>query len=304
MSYPKPLQEKTLERRWAQTGLPGETIQFIRDFVEAAAELYGYIEAQALWNIYRSLVETEDVPYFHKKDLFAAMGLLRREEHNYFVFEVDELFDLERDDKKRFVVNKKLVRKGYDKFELFYSLYENTRNVDYFVPYDFLMVPSVMTDAEEALLLFLSRLKSVEGPCKGKRLAQFTYHEGVGLHPTEDEGTAAEYVFDNYVFDCTLGFWSPIEEIQEMVDLLEQVGIRLSKQQFEKLVSLLMDVNNRHCSWFLRGNSPMQVSRSQTPGQQPTISFGPGIKKAVAEGTLDKEELEAGLAKMGIQWTW
>lgn len=45
MSYPKPLSEKSLQRKYAEAGLSEEKAGFLRDFFTACTNLYGALYA-------------------------------------------------------------------------------------------------------------------------------------------------------------------------------------------------------------------------------------------------------------------
>ena len=64
-----------------------------------------------------------------------------------------------------------------------------------------------------------------------------------------------------------------------------------------KLVSAF---HNNSRLWGLSGWKPVELARMTLSRGLPAISFGPGLQKAFADGTMNKEELIEGIRKLGL----
>lgn len=193
MSYPKPLSEKTLARKYAEAGLTTKQKDFLHAFFDAAVNLYGTVPIRHLWEIYKDLSTRIDIPSIRQKDLVAFSGIARREEHSYYVFEEDELYDLDTEEPSkpldRELVAREIMGSGYGKRMVYYQLTDAQTDKPYFIPDDFLTYATTkqLSREEKKLKDFLGRLKAdakelvdMSGHKKksnhvGKRLSEFSF---------------------------------------------------------------------------------------------------------------------------------
>ena len=68
----------------------------------------------------------------------------------------------------------------------------------------------------------------------------------------------------------------------------------------EKLLELVSAYHNNSRLWGLSGWKPVELAQMTLSRGMPTISFGPGLQKAFADGTMNKEELIEGIRKLGL----
>jgi len=139
MSYPKPLSEKSLIRRYNDAGITENQVSFLKKFFAASANLYGAITAEEAWNVYSELSsKTETVP-LRKREMYDALGILRRETVPFFVFEVDEVYiGAERTDDDRLIVLRSLVSSGREKYIQIHRLLDFSEGKPFFIPANFL----------------------------------------------------------------------------------------------------------------------------------------------------------------------
>ena len=189
MSYPKYLSVKSLEKRYRDSGISESKIQFLKDLCLSGVDLYGAIHAEQLWDVYKELSEKTAVLKIQRKELYTALGIFRREELPYFVFEADEVYTEEPPTEKyRLLVSKRLVHSGYGKFTSLYRLIENALDKPYFVPANLLEYKDpVRDDRKEKLISWLSELSCTQTefetsygktyPCAytGKKLGEFSF---------------------------------------------------------------------------------------------------------------------------------
>ena len=81
---------------------------------------------------------------------------------------------------------------------------------------------------------------------------------------------------------------------------LSEVGVELTEKQLNQLLNLVMACHNSNHLWCLAGWSPQDLARRSRPGGPTAISFGPGLQKTFADGTMDMDELVKGLREMGL----
>ncbi len=329
MQYPKPLSEKSIAKLYEQSKLSVEARDFLHRLFAACANLYGIIAMRSVWKIYQEL---KNVPKLHRKDLLAFSTIARREKQPYFVFEIEEL-DKEKphNELDRHIVSKELLAKGYWKFRPLYELLAltNVGERTYCIPDDFLsFAEPTPSDAETALLNFLSGLTSTADECtstcgksipnenKGKKLGEFSfmnYYERFEVDWLKNpkakaallehySGTEAEKIMRFYKRKNNISFSTPTETLQWILDELNEVGVRMKESQVKELMRLIMDYHNNSRLWCLSGWKPSELAQRSSRGKGPmSISFGPNIQKAFADGSLDRNELVRAIQKLGLK---
>ena len=330
MSYPKPLQEKTIRRRYNEAGITSEQISFLHRFFTACSNLYGALCAYDAWEIYKKLVAKTQVVQLHRKDLYAALGILRRETVPYYVYEEDEVYsDGKREDKLRVIANRDLISPGYGKFAEMYHVMDTSAGKPFYVPSDLLEYEVMpQSEQEKTLLRTLEGMKvtssiykspsgkSFRRKNKGKYLGDFSYDSAIDeifsklsngaldvpeSGKSEDSVSAAQYLVDKLKHENSVGYFSPGDIFKEFFDNLSMIGVELrSETQASALMKLIADMWNNQHIWCNRGWTPSELyARSQRSGM-PTISFGPGMQKSFADGSINKQDLTDWLTKHGF----
>ncbi|MDO4486287.1 MAG: hypothetical protein Q4C46_06795 [Bacillota bacterium] len=336
--YPKPLSEKSIAKLYDKAGLNEKKISFLHDFFTAAANLYGAFPVAHIWEVYKELSEKIEVPKLKRKEIVEAAGIMRRESMCFYVFEIDELYSKEkRSELNREVVHKDLINVGYGKYMLYYRFCESQNNVPYYVPEDFLRFKRIEKSNEEKALLkfignlvvendsFTDRYNDNVCPCKapkGRKLKSFSFmnrHEEFELryakgeiqgnkgrpdvvsHLTKEYSCSeAEKIVRTLKRNSSYGVIDSMAEIKGVFDELNEVGVSLTQAKSEKLLGLINDFHNNSHHMCIRGWKPVELAaRREIPT---AISFGPRIKKAIAEGKMDKEELIEGISSIGFNY--
>ena len=326
MSYPKPLSEKSLKRLYTQASLSTEACDFLHSLFAACTNLYGAIALRDVWSIYQEL--KRDAPRIHKRDLIAFSAIVRREVQPYRVYEIEELYTEEpHNDLDRHIVSKELIGAGYGKMFSFYALMEELSDQPYCVPDNFLSyaVPSA-TAEENSLSDFIGNLKSTAKECapkqrkpypnenRGKKLREFSflnlneqfnleyYKKVPATHSAlleEYSGTEAEKIMRSYRLTENVGYLRTTDMIQDVLTELSEAGVRLTEAQHSTLMRLMMQYHNGSRLWCLRGWTPNELAAMYGNTGAPSISFGPGIQKMFADGTMDKNELVRKIKELG-----
>ena len=326
MSYPKPLSEKSLERLYTQAGLSTEACDFLHSLFAACANLYGAIALRDVWSVYQEL--KSGAPRIHRRDLIAFSTIVRREVQPYRVYEIEELYTEEpHNDLDRHIVSKELIGAGYGKMFSFYALMDELGNQPYCVPEYFLSYAVSSASAEESVLSnFIGNLKSTAKECapkqrktypnenRGKKLSEFSFlnlNEQFNLEyykkvPAtysalleEYSGTEAEKIMRSYRRTENIGYLRTTDMIQNVLIELCEVGVRLTETQHSTLMRLMMQYHNGSRLWCLRGWTPNELAAMHGNTGAPSISFGPDIQEAFADGTMDKNELVRKIKELG-----
>ena len=326
MSYPKPLSEKSLNRLYMQAGLSTEACDFLHSLFAACANLYGAIALRDVWSVYQEL--KSGAPRIHRRDLIAFSTIVRREVQPYRVYEIEELYTEEpHNDLDRHIVSKELIGAGYGKMFSFYALMDELGNQPYCVPEYFLSYAVSSASAEEsALSNFIGNLKSTAKECapkqrktypnenRGKKLSEFSflnldeqfnleYYKKVPATYSalleEYSGTEAEKIMRSYRRTENIGYLRTTDMIQNVLIELCEVGVRLTETQHSTLMRLMMQYHNGSRLWCLRGWTPNELAAMHGNTGAPSISFGPGIQEAFADGTMDKNELVRKIKDLG-----
>ena len=326
MSYPKPLSEKSLNRLYMQAGLSTEACDFLHSLFAACANLYGAIALRDVWSVYQEL--KSGAPRIHRRDLIAFSSIVRREVQPYRVYEIEELYTEEpHNDLDRHIVSKELIGAGYGKMFSFYALMDELGNQPYCVPEYFLSYAVSSASAEESVLSnFIENLKSTAKECapkqrktypnenRGKKLSEFSflnldeqfnleyYKKVPATHSAlleEYSGTEAEKIMRSYRRTENIGYLRTTDMIQNVLIELCEVGVRLTETQHSTLMRLMMQYHNGSRLWCLRGWTPNELAAMHGNTGAPSISFGPGIQEAFADGIMDKNELVRKIKELG-----
>lgn len=322
MPYPKPLSQKSIDRLYSEANLNENQIRFIRSFATACANLYGAIFADDAWKIYLELSKKKETVRLHRGDMYAALGILRREVLPFYVFEIDEVYSGEnREDKFRLIASRELVGTGQRRFSELYSVMEASADKPYYVPNDFLdYVVIPQSKYERELLNVLENLKCTASehetrwgtvrPCKykGKHLKDFSYigdyeefelqrlrgeidgYKGDDKKAADFEKkinsiNAAQYLVNEIKRFNTVGDLSPSEIIQYFIDDLTEMGVEPSVKKVNEIMNAVMNMSNNQHLWCLRGWTPIELGMASDGVGQTTISFDPGLQKGISTKT-------------------
>lgn len=177
-SLPKPLSEKSIRKML--DGWKPETVDTLHAYYAAFSNLYGAIMLSDAWKLMKSYE-----PKITKKEFMDFSSIARRENLPYYILEIDELYseELRISEVQRFIINKKLVSDGHERFFQIYDLIETQlKGKDTFYR------PVKMTDFSEdiesaewtELREFVGNLKDKDGVKLSEHFG-LTYSEKINL---------------------------------------------------------------------------------------------------------------------------
>ena len=340
MSYPKPLSQKTLDKMYKESNLSEEKIVFLRKLFDSASALYGIIPLCDLWEVYKEYSQKAEAVKIHRKDILSFSSIARREVHDYYIYEIDELYIAEKKtDQERYIINHEIL--DFLSIHVFHQLDEMVSNKPYYVPENLLEYKGhVVTEEEKRLFQYIENLRadspvltkrynkeiSKPSPHQGKKLKDFSYLtdseqfeldwvsgkcEGGPKTAQEKKikefwafhsGNAAEKIFRRQRILLFCGLLSTSRLISSFIEDLQETGVILSEKQLNMLISLYMEFNNNSHLYSNRGWTPNELSRiTMSDYKGPiTMSLGPGIIKAAKEGKFSLDELKSKIKAMGF----
>ena len=112
-------------------------------------------------------------------------------------------------------------------------------------------------------------------------------------------GTEAEKTLRHFKRAENINPGAMTKHLEYIMEELEEAGVCLTDKQLEKLLKLVSAFHNNSRLWGLSGWKPVELARMTLSRGLPAISFGPGLQKAFADGTMNKELIE-GIRKLGL----
>ena len=205
----KPLSPKSLEKKYAELGLPKAKTDLLHDYFLCFANLYGMLEMREAWDVFKHFEGNK----IRKKDFIAFSGIVQREpDLSYTILELNEVYANEPAGMSdmRLIVNNDLIGFGYNKFSRIYVLADLSADKPFWLPdskeelFAFMTDQFYLSPEGKKMAEFLSKLKTdgvfkkydgtplgeildIDGnPVKGKHLSDFVFY-------THDEQFAIDY---------------------------------------------------------------------------------------------------------------
>lgn len=337
MSYPKPLSEKTLKNMLVKLDISEEKAEFLERFYLACVNLYGNVIVGHLWGIYKELPDSSKMTGIRRKDIISYSSVARRSDVPYYVYELDELYTEEErvEEERELVLKDFVIYTGEKRF--YYWNSDAQGNKPYYIPDDLLSYAEPkMNKWDIRFIDYLKELRVTErytydingtrtnNPNMGKKLMNFSYTDIIDSRLIEyfnnqsdknpfkkkvlnnlrkdSSKNAAQKLFDEFKWNINFINGTDFRALHILMDELEEMGVRVSEKQLEKIIKLATDVNNNSNLWCNRGWSPDEMNRKFSGGRPESASFGPGLKKMIEDGEISKEELIEKLHEMGIKF--
>lgn len=309
MAYPKPLSQKTIERKLKDWD--SKKVDELHAYYAALSNFYGVIMLNEAWSILRVYK-----PGFHKREFYEFSDIARREEVPYYVYELTELFDNDEEEnvvKNRLIVNKALVTFGYGKFWKVYAVNDGRDRIDQpYVPKDLLKYKDINPIEENTAFSKLKKLINSIKTVDGNELSNYIFINtseqfNIDYHKAEH---MKRRLMANYSRPCAEKLLEYVKKeilvgnfrMQWFFNELDKVDAELSEKQFNKIASLCMEINNNSNLWVNFGWKPSDLSKQRGRSGIESMSFGPGLMKLIEDGDISKQELLDRLNKLGIRY--
>ena len=275
IDFPEPYKRRDLNSKYREIPLKDTTSRQLRKYFNAMANLYGIIPLRKAYEIISS-----QSPKLVTRDEFLAFSEIARHEcEDYYILGLDELYvdGKLKDVLDREIIDVSLIGDGLDRY---HALLKSQQGKPYYVP------------------------------SKAQLLA---YDDAFYCEPTEETNQMREFIETR----LQLPEWKKAEVFDELV-----FGIRCADADFPQVQERLtaMGVHfprRRDFQTFIEryqafhNTTRMQSNRGSTPNelfdllpreeQMPqTLSLGPNIKKALAEGSMNAEELRRGIMEADL----
>lgn len=270
VSLPEVYSRRKLNALYREIPLKDTTSRLLRKYFNAMANLYGIIPLRKAYEI----ISAQCRHPVSKEDFLAFSEIARHECEEYYLLGADELYPgrKQTDALDREIIDIMLVDGDLNAYQ---EMRRSQGGKPYYIPdktellaFDdpFYCEP---TPAADALLQFMERC----------------------LRLKHDRAAAllAELVYAVRCLDAG---------ISEVMARLESLGIRFRhRRDAERFCALYQEFHNHTRMQCNRGYTPEELLSVQLPAARvpKSLSLGPNIKKALADGTMDAASLEKGL---------
>ena len=305
MTYPRPLSGKSINKLFESWKT--ETVEVLHRYYEAFALLYGSIQLADAWKIFKQFE-----PKIHKKQFIEFSTIVRRENVPYYIFEIDEIYcDERRFETERYIVNREIILSGYGKYRWLYMIDEEQCGKPYYAGNDLLEVAKHRW-YDQKIRQFINNMMFTQGENAGKRFNEayfLTELEKFNLEYYKSETKRAEIrkqaeiPFSEKLMKRIIYYTEFTKSsVSNIIDYLKENDyVFESDEKVNEFIELLQEFNNKSHLWKNCGNTPEELFALHASQMPQSISFGPGIQKAFADGTIDREELIRKIKKMGIE---
>ena len=269
IDFPEPYKRRELNAKYREIPLKDTTSRQLRKYFNAMANLYGIIPLRKAYEIISS-----QSPKLVTRDEFLAFAEIARHEcEDYYILGLDELYvdGKLKDVLDREIIDVSLIGDGLDRY---HALLKSQRGKPYYVP------------------------------SKAQLLA---YDDAFYCEPTEEtnqmrlqlpEWKKAD-VFDELVF----GIRCADADFPQVQERLTAMGVHFPRRKdFQTFIERYQAFHNTTRMQSNRGYTPNELLDLLPREEQmpQTLSFGPNIRKALAEGSMDAEELRRGIMEADL----
>lgn len=336
----KPLSEKTLRRKYDEAGLSQDKIDLLHKYFNCFSNLYGCILLKDAWEVFRhyeglGYIRKKEFVAFSgitQREVQSYKILDMKE-----VYSAEENCT----EMDRFIVNDFLIGVNYYKFRALWDLEDTKTNTRYFTPEkeEFFKFETEQLWANakgRELKNFIENLRSggtKVNPRTGNRelitdldgnsvknkylkdFKMFTSEEAFFIDYEKRDSFKKKLIEEYSISAADKVLWyikrfiqvgsftgSPAQDLQYVFEVLDKdFGVMMTQKDAERFIRLYMEFSNSSNRWSTCGWKPAELRTSRGGGIPTAMTFGPGMQKAFADGTLDREEIAAKLKGMGIE---
>lgn len=274
IEIPETYTRRELNAMYREIPLKDTTSRLLRKYFNAMANLYGIIPLRKAWEI----VSSQSPKLTSKSEFFAFAEVARHECEDYCIMKDTELYT---DGKPTGRLDWKIIDISllYDDDDALNEVEICQQGKDYFIP------------PKTELLRYSDSSYCAPTP-QTIRMRNFLSKT---LHLDERK---ADIAFENILsYTRCLG-----GGLQKAVDIIEMTGAVFSDRTLSEFASIHQDFNNNTRMQHNRGYTPNEINAMMKPEDRlpKSISLGPHIRQALADGTMDAKELRRGILTMEL----
>lgn len=274
IEIPETYSRRKLNAMYREIPLKDTTSRLLRKYFNAMANLYGIIPLRKAWEI----VSSQSPNLVSKTEFFAFVEIARHECEDYCIMKDTELYT---DGKPMGRLDWKIIGVSllYDDSDALNEVESGQQGKPYFIP-------------PKAALLAYHDSAYCEPTQQAKNLKDFLSQT---LHFSDRD---ANIVFDDillYTRCLNLG-------LQEIIHELEQFGAVLDRNMLRDFVTIYQEFSNNTRMQCNRGYTPNELFTMKKPEDRipKSFSFGPNIRKALTDGTMDADEFRQSILTMEL----
>lgn len=297
MIMKKPYARSTITKKYRATGVPSDTIDQVKDYIDACANFYYLLEMDEAKRIILDCVDIIEEQFdtllpFLARDIDLEGYIVRESE--FFSDGTDDLY----------LISKEYLCVDNDECD-FEEFWDNHDDPDYDGPMplieDWDRIPPLyhLREGKKLFvpddLIHYSDPEYYESTPQTRALEAFirpklTKRSKKSIYTEEEYKTVIghDLVMElvGFVKDPNI---MPTAGLQKAVDLLTAF-LDLDDKSFRRLADLFFDLSNHTRLPMNKGYTPRELSATRRGGPA-SISFGPGIQEALRSGDLDADEL-------------
>lgn len=274
VQIPEDYSRRKLNALYREVPLKDATSRLLRKYFNAMANLYGVVPLGKAFEI----IDNQNPGLVTKEEFFAFAEIARHECEDYCILRNDELY-LDGKDTGRLdwlLIDIPLL---CDNDNALREVRTCQQGKGYYIP-------------KKTELLRYDDSAYCEPTPQARRLRDFlsgTLH----LDPQDAETAFEEILLQTR---CLGG------GLQAMIDVVEDVGGTFSDKQMTEFVAIQQEFNNNTRMHHNRGYTPNEILAMTKPEDKElkSLSFGPGIRKSLADGTMDPDRLRHDILTMEV----
>lgn len=255
--------------------LKDTTSRLMRKYFSAMANLYGIITLEKAYEII-----TDQCPsLITQKEFFAFAEIARHEDSAYFILgQCDLYFNVTNTPFKEYeIIDAALI--ADDELELYHGTLYCQQEKPFYIP-------------KKSKLLLYADDTYCEETAELSALRSF-FLTKMKLNEVKTQMALVDICFSSRYMD---------EDATKEIERLRSLGIRFGTKNVEQFIQLYSDFHNHARMQCNRGYTPQELFEMLPPERRvpKSISFGPNIRKSIANGTMDAEELMNDILTMDL----
>ncbi len=274
IEIPETYTRRRLNAMYREIPLKDTTSRLLRKYFNAMSNLYGIVPLQKAWEI----ISDQNPKLLSKEEFFAFAEIARHECEDYCILKDSELY-LDGEATGRLDWKLIDILLLCDDDGPLNEVVTCQQGKDYFIP------------SKAELLRCSDPFCCVPAP-QVDRMRDFLSKR---LHLDEQK---ADIVLE----DILLFTRSSGGNLEKVVKVIEWAGVVFNDRTFSEFASIHQDLSNNTRMPHNRGYTPHEMSammRSKDRGPE-SFSFGPNIRRSLADGTMDAKELRQSILAMDL----